>query len=175
MFWHHKPIKYNYYGQHGEDYLLWHLFDFRRTGFFLDVGAHDGVALSNTKSFEEAGWTGICVEPIPEVSDTCRRVRRRVVCAACVAGDIVLGVLRCSRERWLDAGREYHQRAELRRADRCGDWRLGVRATSMEAPGSAWPRALQRKLFAWRREFLGLGDGGNVAAGHRITAIGLVL
>ncbi len=113
MFWHRKPMKYNYYGQHGEDYLLWHFFDFRRTGFFLDVGAHDGVALSNTKSFEEAGWTGICVEPIPEVSDTCRRVRRRVVCAACVAGPLKTVELRVDRSG-LYAGIEADEAKALR-------------------------------------------------------------
>ena len=80
-------MAYRYYGQHGEDYLLWHFFDFRRNGFFLDIGAHDGVSLSNTKSFEEQGWTGICVEPVPSVYAACRTVRQRVVQAACVAGE----------------------------------------------------------------------------------------
>jgi FkbM family methyltransferase len=79
-------MEYRYYGQYGEDYLLWHFFDFRRTGFFLDIGAHDGVSLSNTKSFEEQGWTGICVEPIPSVYASCQQVRQRVVHAACVGG-----------------------------------------------------------------------------------------
>lgn len=75
-----------FYGQHGEDYLLWHFFDFRPRGFFLDIGAHDGVALSNTKSFEDCGWSGICVEPVPRMAAACRQIRKRVVEAACVAG-----------------------------------------------------------------------------------------
>jgi FkbM family methyltransferase len=79
-----RRVPYRFYGQHGEDYLLWHFFDFRKTGFFLDVGAHDGVSLSNSKSFEEHGWTGICVEPIPDVFAQCQQVRSRVVNAACV-------------------------------------------------------------------------------------------
>jgi FkbM family methyltransferase len=81
-----RSMEYRYYGQHGEDYLLWHFFDFKRTGSFLDIGAHDGVSLSNTKSFEEQGWTGICVEPSPSVYALCRQVRRCVVHAACVGG-----------------------------------------------------------------------------------------
>ena len=76
----------SYYSQHGEDYLLWHFFDYRRDGYFVDIGAHDGISLSNTKSFEDNGWTGICVEPIPIVADACRKIRGHVVQAACVAG-----------------------------------------------------------------------------------------
>lgn len=80
-------MTYRYYSQHGEDFLLWHFFNFRRSGFFLDIGAHDGIALSNTKSFEEHGWRGICVEPLPFVAEQCRQIRARVVEAACVADD----------------------------------------------------------------------------------------
>ncbi len=77
---------FRYYGQHGEDFLLWQFFGFRRSGFFLDIGAHDGISLSNTRSFEEQGWRGICVEPVPDVADRCRQLRDRVVQAACIAG-----------------------------------------------------------------------------------------
>jgi len=78
-------MSYRYYGQHGEDFLLWHFFNYRRDGYFLDIGAHDGIALSNTKSFEERGWRGICAEPVPPVfaawPHTCQgragRLRRR--------------------------------------------------------------------------------------------------
>ena len=34
-------------------------------GFFLDIGADDGLDRNNTRFFEEAGWTGICIEPSP--------------------------------------------------------------------------------------------------------------
>jgi len=36
-------------------------------GFFVDIGAHDGITLSNTYIFEQLGWKGICVEPQPDV------------------------------------------------------------------------------------------------------------
>ena len=90
-------MTYKYYSQHGEDYLLWHFFDFRKRGFYIDVGAHDGISLSNTKSFEDNGWTGICVEPIPEVAEACRRIRARVVQAACVSGNEKSVALRVDR------------------------------------------------------------------------------
>ena len=34
-------------------------------GFFLDVGASDGIVFSNTLYFELAGWKGLCIEPNP--------------------------------------------------------------------------------------------------------------
>jgi FkbM family methyltransferase len=36
-----------------------------RNGKFVDVGSMDGVMYSNTYSFEQAGWSGICVEAHP--------------------------------------------------------------------------------------------------------------
>lgn len=36
-----------------------------RSGFFVEVGAYDGVTNSNTLKLEQAGWKGICVEPDP--------------------------------------------------------------------------------------------------------------
>lgn len=35
-----------------------------KSGFYLDVGAHDGRASSNTYHLERQGWNGILVEPI---------------------------------------------------------------------------------------------------------------
>ncbi|MFC3725782.1 FkbM family methyltransferase [Neoaquamicrobium sediminum] len=60
-----------YYGENAEDCLLWHLFEGRPAGFYIDVGAFDGIYLSNTFSFEQQGWRGICVEPHPEYSRIC--------------------------------------------------------------------------------------------------------
>ena len=39
-----------------------------RNGVFVDVGAHDGISFSNTLMFErELDWTGLCIEPNPDV------------------------------------------------------------------------------------------------------------
>ena len=35
-------------------------------GFFVDVGAFDGVTCSNTRSLAESGWSGLLIEPLPE-------------------------------------------------------------------------------------------------------------
>lgn len=37
-------------------------------GFFIEIGAYDGVTFSNTYFFEKhRNWNGICIEPIPSV------------------------------------------------------------------------------------------------------------
>lgn len=36
-------------------------------GRFLDIGAYDGKAFSNTLKLAELGWGGVCIEPSPSV------------------------------------------------------------------------------------------------------------
>lgn len=50
-----------FYSQAGQD--VWVLQRIGNKGFFVDVGAHDGVESSNTYALEKAGWKGVCVEP----------------------------------------------------------------------------------------------------------------
>jgi FkbM family methyltransferase len=61
-----------------------------RGGFFVEAGANDGVAQSNTMLLARSrGWRGLLVEPVPELADRCRRHRpdSTVVQAALVAPD----------------------------------------------------------------------------------------
>jgi FkbM family methyltransferase len=37
-----------------------------KDGFFLDVGSGDGTVMSNTKTLEQKGWTGICIDAFPK-------------------------------------------------------------------------------------------------------------
>jgi FkbM family methyltransferase len=70
-----------HYSQHGEDSLLWQVFGLDRTdGYFVEIGALDGHCLSNTFSFEEAGWTGLCVEAHETYFDLLRANRPRSWC-----------------------------------------------------------------------------------------------
>lgn len=73
------------FAQHGEDTLLWQIFGGRRRGYYIEVGAYDGVTFSNTYLLEQRGWQGILVEPSPEMAARCRaaRPRSRVIEAAC--------------------------------------------------------------------------------------------
>lgn len=59
------------YSQNGEDFILWNFFNYKTKGFFIDIGAFDGVHLSNTFSFEQQGWNGICVEANPSMFKIC--------------------------------------------------------------------------------------------------------
>lgn len=59
-----------------------------RTGVFVEVGAFEPVALSQTWQLEQAGWSGILIEPVPEQAAALRAARRaRVFELACVAPD----------------------------------------------------------------------------------------
>lgn len=49
-----------------------------RGGTFLEAGAHDGYTQSNTYFLERyRGWSGVLVEPVPELRAKCERRRPR--------------------------------------------------------------------------------------------------
>jgi FkbM family methyltransferase len=55
-----------------------------RTGYFVEVGANDPEYLSQTWHLEERGWTGVLVEPQPELAaELARRRRAKVYPVAC--------------------------------------------------------------------------------------------
>jgi FkbM family methyltransferase len=69
-------------------------------GFFVEAGANDGLAQSNTYYFEAIrGWTGLLVEPNPDLAASCRNNRKGIVIEAA-----------------LVAQHEPHSRVELHRA-----------------------------------------------------------
>ena len=74
-----------YQSQHGEDRWLERHFGGRRDGFFVEVGAYDGVVLSNTFFLESIGWRGVLVEPIPEKAARCRENRPLAKVVECAA------------------------------------------------------------------------------------------
>jgi len=78
-----------YYSQNGEDYLLWEFFDHKRDGFYVDIGAFDGIFLSNTMTFEQQGWSGVCVEANSNYFKLCENYRPHSIClnVACVGDE----------------------------------------------------------------------------------------
>lgn len=55
---------------------LWFLFEQffgrRDTGQFVEIGANDGVYVSNTWGLAHRGWRGLMVEPVAELAAACR-------------------------------------------------------------------------------------------------------
>lgn len=49
----------------------------RTDGFFVDVGANDPVRHNNTLFFEEQGWSGIAIDPLPGMEERWRRSARK--------------------------------------------------------------------------------------------------
>jgi FkbM family methyltransferase len=81
-----KKNNHKFFGQHGEDFLIWSLFEGDHNGFYVDVGAFDGIHLSNSYSFEIEGWHGVCVEAHPEYFQMLQKNRPlcQSIHAACV-------------------------------------------------------------------------------------------
>ncbi|MGC1466374.1 MAG: hypothetical protein WA792_11645, partial [Pseudolabrys sp.] len=53
-------------------------------GFFVEVGANDPHARSQTLHLERAGWTGILIEPQPDLAEQLRTMRTgKVFAVAC--------------------------------------------------------------------------------------------
>lgn len=65
-----------YYSQFEQDKIVYeNYFKDKTNGYFVDIGAHNGIEFSNSKFFEEIGWNGVCVEPNPVVFEQLQSVR----------------------------------------------------------------------------------------------------
>lgn len=73
------------YSQFGEDKWILANLPLPPKGTFVEVGAYDGIASSNTYGFELEGWNGLCIEPDPEIAARCRRNRRCLTLTLAVA------------------------------------------------------------------------------------------
>jgi len=76
------------YSQEGEDLVLRRVFEGRKSGFYVDVGAHHPHRFSNTNLFYKAGWHGINIEPNPDSIADFKRLRQRDINLQCGVSDI---------------------------------------------------------------------------------------
>lgn len=53
------------YSQTGEDLILAHMLNFKKQGFYIDIGANHPVKFNNTYFFYTMGWRGVCIDPSP--------------------------------------------------------------------------------------------------------------
>lgn len=65
-----QVIKEDFKSQFGQDKTLLSLLEGRRNGFFVELGAGNGISLSNSYYFEKVlGWRGLLIEPNPDLYD----------------------------------------------------------------------------------------------------------
>jgi len=68
-----------------QDYIDQHFPNQNNKGIFVEVGAYDGVDISNTYYLEKVkGWTGVLVEPIPEKYNLAKHNRWCDVFQGCI-------------------------------------------------------------------------------------------
>lgn len=74
--------------QHGEELFAWSQLGFKSQGVFVEIGAHDGISLSNSQFFEGIGWKCLLVEANPGLVGKCRQNRPdAIVVHAAVGAD----------------------------------------------------------------------------------------
>lgn len=74
------------HGQVGQDFWIFgEAFNGLQGGYFVDIGAHDGVFISNTVVLEQVfGWTGLLVEANPETFETLKKNRTSTCLNLCL-------------------------------------------------------------------------------------------
>ena len=74
----------NYKSQIGQDeYVTKYIFNMKRNGYFVDIGAADGIRFSNSYYMEkELEWKGICIEANPLSTDALKANRACIVVCA---------------------------------------------------------------------------------------------
>lgn len=68
------------YSQEGQDTRALNYFNGKKEGYFVDIGANEGIIISNTYLFEKKmSWKGICSEPLPKAFELLQK-NRNVIC-----------------------------------------------------------------------------------------------
>lgn len=74
----------NTYSQLGKDIYVINKYNKKTNGFFIEIGASDGIKLSNTYLLEKKyNWTGICIEPELKSYEKCVVNRPNSICLNC--------------------------------------------------------------------------------------------
>ena len=72
-------------GASGQDMLVYELLGKKDNGIFIDIGANDGLTISNTYFLEKnCDWSGIAIEPIPSIFEKLKSNRSCDVIHGCV-------------------------------------------------------------------------------------------
>ncbi len=76
------------FSQNGEDVVLWRALRSVEAGRYIDVGANHPSYYSVTKAFYDLGWSGLTIEPMPEMASLQRQQRPRDFCIEAIASDV---------------------------------------------------------------------------------------
>ena len=75
------------YAQNFEDVILNRIFKNKKSGFYIDVGAHHPIYDSITKAFYDRGWRGINIEPVSEFFELLKEHRPHDINLPLAVGD----------------------------------------------------------------------------------------
>tara|TARA_B100001123_G_scaffold448812_1_gene611474 strand:- start:1288 stop:2010 length:723 start_codon:yes stop_codon:yes gene_type:complete len=77
LYYDYKNKKKAYFGHHAVDKKLRNYLDYKN-GFFIELGANDGIKQSNTYYFEKnLNWNGVLIEPIKKKYLSCIKNRSK--------------------------------------------------------------------------------------------------
>jgi len=114
-----------YSSQYKQDEILEStIFKGFRNGFFVDIGAHNGVTINNTLYFEKYNkWTGINVEPLPNAFAELQKNRPNCTNYNCAISNVngTSDFIMATGPEMLSGLQEYYDPRHL-----CGlDWHIG--------------------------------------------------
>ncbi len=82
-----SEIRFVSYAQNAEDVVLMRTLSTFKSGFYVDVGAWDPIKYSVTKAFYDIGWSGINIEPQPDLFNTFLKLRSRDINLRCAVSN----------------------------------------------------------------------------------------
>jgi FkbM family methyltransferase len=68
--------KVKFRGQYFQDLIAYLYLKEKKDGFYIDIGANDGITGSNTYALEQMGWKGACIEPQPDIFKKLKHFRK---------------------------------------------------------------------------------------------------
>ncbi|MBK7872675.1 MAG: FkbM family methyltransferase [Saprospiraceae bacterium] len=75
------------YAQTGEDDILQFYFNYKKEGFYIDVGCHHPIEVSNTFKLYCEGWRGINIDANPDLIKKFKRIRKRDISITAAVSD----------------------------------------------------------------------------------------
>lgn len=127
-----------YYSQFKQDQFVNEKFvKNNRGGYFVDVGAHDGITYSNSCFFEkELGWKGICVEALPKEYEKLALNRNSITVNSCAYSHDGTVNFTSVQDKQSPSKHSYNMLSGVTATHGTGDRvkRFGLESTSMEIP-----------------------------------------